>query len=112
MLIFQEEGDDEKKEDEDEEEHKQKEGNLLTDVFEWHRIPYHNLIVTFDDTSLDRNWPRFHPRNAKIACKDKEATRFVLESNAVKPLASSILDFLDTRRTEDVYIPRCLIIKE
>ncbi|XP_028808128.1 DDT domain-containing protein PTM [Neltuma alba] len=58
------------------------------------------------DTLPEENWPRFHPRNAKNACKDKEATKFVLESNAVKPLGNSLLDFRDTRRTEDADVDR------
>lgn len=58
------------------------------------------------DILSEENWPRFHPRNAKTACKDKEATKFVLESNSVKPPANSVLDFRDTRRTEDADVDR------
>ncbi|KAK4255189.1 hypothetical protein QN277_008216 [Acacia crassicarpa] len=58
------------------------------------------------DILPEENWPRSHPRNAKIASMDKEVKKFGLESNAVKPPSNSVLDFRDRRRTEDADVDR------
>ncbi|KAF7805669.1 DDT domain-containing protein PTM-like [Senna tora] len=61
-----------------------------------------------EDILPAENWPRrLHARDANTSvCKDKETTRFVPESNAVKLPGNYVLDFRDTVRTEDADVDK------